>query len=54
MHGLKFSSMQENHWLPQSGFQPGDGGYYCQHLNDPEQHPHKLHKVDLYLPVKPL
>jgi len=46
--------MQENHWLPQSGFQPGDGGYYCQHLNDPEQHPHKLHKVDLYLPVKPL
>jgi len=43
-----------DHWLPQSGFQPGDGGYYCNHLNDPEQHPQKLHNVEMYLPVKPL
>jgi AraC family transcriptional regulator len=43
-----------NHWLPESGYQPGDGGYYCNHLNDPEQHPQKLHDVEMYLPVKPL
>ncbi|MFK5948458.1 MAG: AraC family transcriptional regulator [Methylococcales bacterium] len=43
-----------NSWLPQSGFQPGEGGYYCNHLNDPEQHPQKLHDVEMYLPVKPL
>lgn len=43
-----------NHWLPESGYQPGDGGYYCNHLNDPEQHPQKLHNVELYLPVKAL
>ena len=43
-----------NHWLPESGYQPGDGGYYCNHLNDPEQHPQKLHHVEMYLPVKAL
>ncbi|WP_438465938.1 AraC family transcriptional regulator [Marinomonas sp. PE14-40] len=43
-----------NHWLPESGYQPGEGGYYCNHLNDPEQHPQKLHNVEMYLPVKPL
>lgn len=43
-----------NHWLPESGYQPGDGGYYCNHLNDPEQHPQKRHSVEMYLPVKPL
>ena len=43
-----------NQWLPESGYQPGDGGYYCNHLNDPEQHPQKLHDVAMYLPVKAL
>ena len=43
-----------NHWLPESGYQPGEGGYYCRHLNDPEQHPQKLHNVEMYLPVKAL
>lgn len=43
-----------HHWLPESGYQPGDGGYYCNHLNDPEQHPQKLHNVEMYLPVRPL
>ena len=43
-----------NNWLPESGYQPGDGAYYINHLNDPEQHPRKLHRVEMYLPVKPL
>ncbi|RYY01956.1 MAG: AraC family transcriptional regulator [Gammaproteobacteria bacterium] len=43
-----------NGWLPSSGYQPGDGAYYINHLNDPEQHPLKLHNVEIYLPVKPL
>ena len=43
-----------NDWLPTSGYQPGDGAYYINHLNDPEQHPQKLHSVEIYLPVKPL
>ncbi|RYY74001.1 MAG: AraC family transcriptional regulator [Gammaproteobacteria bacterium] len=43
-----------NGWLPSSGFQPGDGAYYIYHLNDPEQHPQKLHSVEMYLPVRPL
>lgn len=43
-----------NGWLPTSGYQPGDGAYYINHLNDPEQHPKKLHSVEMYLPVKPL
>ena len=43
-----------NQWLPDSGYQPGEGDYYCSHLNDPEQHPRQLHDVEMYLPVKPL
>lgn len=41
-------------WLPNSGYQPGDGDYYVHHLNDPEQHPDKLYDLKMYLPVKPL
>jgi AraC family transcriptional regulator len=41
-------------WLPDSGYQPGEGAYYISHLNDPEQHPQRLHSVEMYLPVKPL
>jgi len=43
-----------NIWLPSSGYQPGEGAYYINHLNDPEQHPKKLNTVEMYLPVKPL
>jgi AraC family transcriptional regulator len=43
-----------NIWLPTSGFQPGEGAYYINHLNDPEQHPQKLNTIEMYLPVKPL
>jgi AraC family transcriptional regulator len=43
-----------NIWLPSSGYQPSEGAYYINHLNDPEQHPKKLNTVEMYLPVKPL
>ncbi|MEJ2407175.1 MAG: GyrI-like domain-containing protein [Candidatus Thiodiazotropha sp.] len=43
-----------NDWLPHSGYQPGDGAYYINHQNDPEQHPQKLYTLEMYLPVKPL
>jgi len=43
-----------NSWLPVSGYQPSDGAYYINHLNDPGQHPQNLHSVEMYLPVKPL
>lgn len=43
-----------NIWLPNSGYQPSEGAYYINHLNDPEQHPKKLNTVEMYLPVKPL
>lgn len=43
-----------NVWLPNSGYQPSEGAYYINHLNDPEQHPKKLNTVEMYLPVKPL
>jgi AraC family transcriptional regulator len=43
-----------NKWLPSSGYQPGNGAYYINHLNDPEQHPEKLYTLEMYLPVKPL
>jgi len=40
-----------NRWLSGSGFQPGDGAYYINHLNNPEEHPLKRHSVEMYLPV---
>jgi len=43
-----------NSWLPESAYQPSNGAYYCRHLNDPEQHPDKLHHVEMFLPVKAL
>lgn len=43
-----------NVWLPRSGYQPGDGAYYINHQNDPEQHPQKLYNLEMYLPVKHL
>ncbi len=41
-------------WLPQSGYQPGDGPNFEIYLNDPSTHPEKKHFIDIYLPIKPL
>lgn len=41
-------------WLPQSGYQPGDGPNFEIYLNDPSTHPEKKRFIDIYLPVKPL
>jgi AraC family transcriptional regulator len=41
-------------WLPESGYQAGDGPCFELYLNEPDQHPEGRHIVDLYQPVKPL
>jgi AraC family transcriptional regulator len=41
-------------WLPQSGWQPGDGPCYECYLNDPQQHPQGKHIVEIRMSVKPL
>ncbi|MBS1169629.1 MAG: transcriptional regulator, AraC family [Burkholderiaceae bacterium] len=41
-------------WLPQSGWQPGDGPTYECYLNDPKQHPQGKHLVEIRIHVKPL
>lgn len=41
-------------WLPSSGYQPDDRpGIEC-YLNNPDEHPEKKHRVELWIPVKPL
>ena len=41
-------------WLPESGYQPGDGPCYEIYQNDPKTHPENLHIIDICMPVKPL
>ncbi len=41
-------------WLPESGYQPGDGPCYEIYHNDPQQHPEGKCIVDICVPVKPL
>lgn len=41
-------------WLPESGFQPGDGPCYELYHNNPDEHPEHQHIVDICIPVKPL
>ena len=41
-------------WLPQSGYQPADGPYYELYHNNPEEHPERIHILDICIPVKPL
>lgn len=41
-------------WLPESGYQPEDGFTFERYLNNPDEHPEKLHFVEIYIPVKPL
>jgi len=43
-----------DNWLPESGYQPDDRNYYIEHLNNPEEHPEKLHCVNMCLPIKAL
>ncbi len=41
-------------WLPGSGYRPDDRPPFEMYLNDPKEHPHHRHVVDIYMPVKPL
>jgi AraC family transcriptional regulator len=41
-------------WMPSSGYQPDDRLCYEMNCNNPEEHPEKLHIVDICIPVKPL
>lgn len=41
-------------WLPESGYQPGDGVCFEIYRNDPKQHPKGHHIVDICIPVKPM
>ncbi len=41
-------------WLPNSGYQPGDGPVFEAYLNNPKTHPQKKHLIDIYLPIKEL
>ncbi len=41
-------------WLPESGYQPGEGPSFERYLGDPKQHPERKQLVELGLPVKPL
>ena len=39
-------------WLPTSGYQPDNYPSFELYLNNPEEHPKKIHIVDIYVPVK--
>ena len=41
-------------WLPTSGYQPDNYPSFELYLNNPEEHPEKIHIVDIYVPVKPI
>ena len=41
-------------WLPQSGWQPGDGPCYEVYLNDPAAHPEHKHLIEIRMSVVPL
>ena len=41
-------------YLPQSGWQPGDGPCYESYLNDSREHPQHKHLVEIRMSVKPL
>lgn len=41
-------------WLPDSGYQPGDGPCFERGCNNPETHPENKFIVDICIPVKPL
>lgn len=39
-------------WLPTSGYQPDNYPSFELYLNNAEEHPEKIHIVDIYVPVK--
>ncbi len=41
-------------WLPNSGYQPGEGAFFEMYHNNPADHPEGKMVVDLVIPVKPL
>lgn len=41
-------------WLPESGFQPRNTYPFEVYVNDPNTHPQRKHRVDIYLPVESL
>lgn len=41
-------------WMPNSGYQPDDRLCYEIARNNPDEHPKKMHVVDICVPVKPL
>ncbi|MFC2070729.1 GyrI-like domain-containing protein [Chloroflexota bacterium] len=41
-------------WLPESGYQPGDGPCYELYPGNPDEYSGDKHLVDIYVPVKPL
>ena len=41
-------------WFPSSGYQPDDRLCFEAYLNDPNEHPQKLHHVEVWKPVRPL
>jgi AraC family transcriptional regulator len=41
-------------WFPSSGYQPDDRLCFEAYLNDPNEHPQKLHHVEIWEPVRPL
>ncbi|MBL7033574.1 MAG: GyrI-like domain-containing protein [Candidatus Delongbacteria bacterium] len=41
-------------WLPESGYQPGEGACYEIYHNNPQEHPEGKCIVDICVPVKPL
>ena len=41
-------------YLPQSGWQPGDGPCYECYLNEPREHPQRKHVFEIRMSVKPL
>lgn len=41
-------------WLPGSGYQPDDRPAFELYLNNPQEHPKKLHQLNICIPIKPL
>lgn len=41
-------------WLPESGYQPDNRPPFELYLNNPEEHPEKIHIVEICIPVKPM
>ena len=58
LHGPKDYAKAWNYvfseWLPTSGYAPDDKPPFEKYLNNPEEHPEKIHLVNICIPVKPM